>query len=189
VILADSHCHLDDPQFDADREAVIERARAAGVETMLAVGSGPPDLEAGIRLAEGHAQIVASVGVHPHEAAKATPETFERLRELLANPKVVAIGEIGLDYHYNFSPPEVQREVFARQLEMARAASRPVIIHTREAWPDTLRMLAEARLAGGFLRTDAATDGFLRARLEVKAQLLFEFAIQPIRPECVGQSR
>jgi TatD DNase family protein len=151
VILADSHCHLDDPQFDADREAVIERARAAGVETMLAVGSGPPDLEAGIRLAEGHAQIVASVGVHPHEAAKATPETFERLRELLANPKVVAIGEIGLDYHYNFSPPEVQREVFARQLEMARAASRPVIIHTREAWPDTLRMLAEARLAGGIM--------------------------------------
>ncbi|HEY1204340.1 MAG: TatD family hydrolase [Bryobacteraceae bacterium] len=151
MILADSHCHLDDPQFDADREAVIERARAAGVETMLAVGSGPPDLEAGIRLAEGHAQIVASVGVHPHEAAKATPETFERLRELLANPKVVAIGEIGLDYHYNFSPPEVQREVFARQLEMARAASRPVIIHTREAWPDTLRMLAEARLAGGIM--------------------------------------
>jgi len=151
VILADSHCHLDDPQFDADREAVIERARAAGVETMLAVGSGPPDLEAGIRLAEGHAQIVASVGVHPHETAKATPETFERLRELLANPKVVAIGEIGLDYHYNFSPPEVQREVFARQLEMARAASRPVIIHTREAWPDTLRMLAEARLAGGIM--------------------------------------
>jgi TatD DNase family protein len=153
MTLVDSHCHLDDAQFDVDREAVIERARAAGVETMLAVGTGswPPDLEAGIRLAEGHPEMVASVGVHPHDAAKATVETFERLRELLAHPKVVAMGEIGLDYHYNFSPPEVQREVFARQLEMAGAASRPVIIHTREAWPDTLRLLGEAHLAGGIM--------------------------------------
>jgi TatD DNase family protein len=153
IALVDSHCHLDDEQFDPDREAVIERARAAGVETMLAVGtgSGPPDLEAGIRLADGHEQMVASVGVHPHDAAKATPETFERLRGLLQHPKVVAIGEIGLDYHYNFSPPEVQREVFARQLEMARAASRPVIIHTREAWPDTLRLLSEARPGAGIM--------------------------------------
>jgi len=151
--LIDSHCHLDDAQFDSDREAAIERAGAAGVETMLAVGTGngPPDLEAGIRLAEGHRQMVASVGVHPHDAAKATPESFERLRELLAHPKVVAIGEIGLDYHYNFSPPEVQREVFARQLELAREAARPVIIHTREAWADTLRMLEEARLASGIM--------------------------------------
>ncbi len=151
MTLVDSHCHLDDAQFDPDREAVIERARAAGVDAMLAVGSGPPDLEAGIRLAERHAQMVASVGVHPHEASQATPETFERLRELLAHPRVVAIGEIGLDYHYNFSPPEVQREVFVRQLDMARAASLPVIIHTREAWPDTLRLLKEARLAAGIM--------------------------------------
>ncbi len=149
----DSHCHLDDKQFDADREAVIERAHAAGVETMLAVGTGngPPDLEAGIRLADGHPQMYASVGVHPHDASKAAPETFERLRELLKHPRVVAIGEIGLDYHYNFSPPEIQREVFARQLEMAREAARPVIIHTREAWPDTLRLIEEARPASGIM--------------------------------------
>ncbi len=149
----DSHCHLDDKQFDADREAVIERAHAAGVETMLAVGTGngPPDLEAGIRLADGHPQMYASVGVHPHDASKAAPETFERLRELLKHPRVVAIGEIGLDYHYNFSPPEIQREVFARQLEMAREAARPVIIHTREARPDTLRLIEEARPASGIM--------------------------------------
>jgi TatD DNase family protein len=153
MTLVDSHCHLDDAQFDADREAVIERALAAGVEAMLAVGTGhgPPDLEAGIRLADGHAQMVASVGVQPHDASKARPETYDRLRELAARPKVVAIGEIGLDYHYNFSPPEVQLEVFARQLALARELRLPVIIHTREAWPDTLRLLGEAPLAGGIM--------------------------------------
>jgi TatD DNase family protein len=153
MTLVDSHCHLDDAQFDADREAVIERARAAGVETMLAVGTGngPPDLEDGIRLAERYPLMVASVGVQPHDASKARPETYARLRELAAHPKVVAIGEIGLDYHYHFSPPEVQREVFARQLELARELWLPVIIHTREAWPDTLRLLGEAPLAGGIM--------------------------------------
>jgi TatD DNase family protein len=139
-MLVDSHCHLDDAKFDADREAVIDRARAAGVGRLLAVGSGPPDLEAGLRLAEAWSHIVASAGVHPHEASKATSETFERLSELLAHPKVVGVGEIGLDYHYDFSPRKVQREVFARQLAMAR---KPVIIHTREAWDDTVRLLAE----------------------------------------------
>jgi len=145
VSLADSHCHLDDRQFDADREAVIERALAAGVELMLAIGSGdgPPDLEAGVRLAEAHVAVYATVGVHPHDASKATPETYRRLEELLAHPKVVAIGEIGLDYHYDFSPREAQREVFTRQLRLAREAGKPVIIHTREAWEETLRLLAE----------------------------------------------
>jgi len=145
VSLVDSHCHLDDRRFDADREAVIERALAAGVECMLAVGSGegPPDLEAGLRLAERHAPVYATVGVHPHDAAKADQRTWPCLEALLAHPKVLALGEIGLDYHYNFSPPEVQREVFARQLELARAAKKPVVIHTREAWQDTLGLLAE----------------------------------------------
>jgi TatD DNase family protein len=153
IALVDSHSHLDDERFDADREAAIERAAAAGVETMLAVGTGagPPDLEAAIRLAESHPQIYATVGVHPHDASKATRETFERLGALLAHPKVLALGEIGLDYHYNFSPPEVQREVFARQLEMARAAVRPVVIHTREAWTDTLRLLGESGVRHGIM--------------------------------------
>jgi TatD DNase family protein len=151
--MIDSHCHLDDARFDADREATIERAREAGVDTMLAVGtgSGPPDLEAGIRLADAHPQIYASVGVHPHEASKAVEETFERLAALLAHPKVLALGEIGLDYHYNFSPPEVQRTVFARQLTLARTAERPVIIHTREAWADTLRLIGESGLRSGVM--------------------------------------
>ncbi|MGP8247503.1 MAG: TatD family hydrolase [Bryobacteraceae bacterium] len=151
--LVDSHCHLDDAQFDADREEAIARARAAGVTTMLAIGTGngPPDLGAGVRLAERYEGFYASVGVHPHDAAKADDETFARLRELAAHPKVVAIGEIGLDYHYDLSPREVQRRVFARQLELAAAAGKPVAIHTREAWDDTLDILRTLGTTGGIV--------------------------------------
>jgi TatD DNase family protein len=140
VKLVDSHCHLDDPKFDEDREQVIERARAAGVERMLAIGtgSGPPDLEAAVRLADRYPFLFATIGVHPHDAAKATGETFARLQELTAHPKVLAIGEIGLDYHYDFSPRDVQRDVFERQLALAAEVGKPIVIHTREAWDDTL---------------------------------------------------
>jgi TatD DNase family protein len=141
----DSHCHLDDARFDADREAVIQRALDAGVELMVAIGTGkgPPDLEAGVRLADAHPQFVATVGVHPHDAAKAAPDTWQRLEGLLAHPKVVAVGEIGLDYHYDFSPRNVQRDVFARQLRIAAGHRKPIIIHTREAWEDTLTLLEQ----------------------------------------------
>jgi TatD DNase family protein len=146
----DSHCHLDDAAFDADRDEVIQRAIDAGVELMLAVGTGkgPPDLEAGLRIAEKHAQFVASAGVHPHDAAKAAPETFGDLERLLNNPRIVAIGEIGLDYHYDFSPRDVQRAVFARQLDIAAAHGKPVIIHTREAWEDTMALLEKHEVKG-----------------------------------------
>jgi TatD DNase family protein len=144
VRIVDSHCHLDDPQFDPDREEAIARARQAGVEQMLAIGTGggPPDLEAAIRLADRYDFIYATVGVHPHDAAKATAETFDRLRSLARHPKVLMVGEIGLDYHYDYSPREVQREVFATQLELAAEAGKPVTIHTREAWEDTIALLA-----------------------------------------------
>jgi TatD DNase family protein len=149
----DSHCHLDDSQFDPDREDAIARARAAGVTTMLAIGTGngPPDLEAAIRLAERHDGFYATIGVHPHDASKAGDDTFVRLAELAAHPKVVAFGEIGLDYHYDFSPRDVQRRVFVRQLELAASARKPVAIHTREAWDDTLDIL----------RAQGATTGIL----------------------------
>jgi TatD DNase family protein len=139
----DSHCHLDNPQFDPDREAVIDRALAAGVERMVVIGTGdgPPDLEAGIRLADRHEPIYATVGIHPHDASKATPETYTRLRELLQHPKVIALGEIGLDYHYDHSPREVQRAVFLEQMLLAGEARKPIVIHTREAWEDTIALL------------------------------------------------
>ncbi len=153
MTLVDSHCHLDDPKFDEDRQETIDRAQAAGVETMMAIGTGqgPPDLEAGIRLAERYPFIYATVGVHPHDASKATDETFERLRELTAHPKVLAIGEIGFDYHYDFSPRDTQKAVFVRQLEIAAAAAKPIVIHTREAWDDTLAMLGEHWRGGGIM--------------------------------------
>jgi len=153
VRLTDSHCHLDDAKFDEDREEVIAAARAAGVDTMLAIGtgSGPPDLEAAIRLAERYEFFYATVGVHPHDASKANEETFERLRALAAHPKVVAFGEIGLDYHYDFSPRETQREVFRRQLEIAAEAGKPIVIHTREAWDDTLAAVGGRLPNGGIM--------------------------------------
>lgn len=148
--MIDSHCHLDDAAFDADREETVQRALDAGVELMVAIGTGkgPPDLEAGVRLAEAHPHFVTTVGVHPHDAAKATPDTFTRLEELLAHPKVVAIGEIGLDYHYDFSPRDVQREVFARQVDIAGRHQKPIVIHTREAWDDTIALLKEHPATG-----------------------------------------
>ena len=149
--LIDSHCHLDGEPFDADRDAVIERARGAGVSRMLAIGTGhgPPDLEAGIRLAEKYSFIYATVGVHPHEASKATPEILARLRGLAMHAKVVAVGEIGLDYHYDFSPRDVQRSVFIEQLQLATEAAMPIVIHTREAWDDTLQIIAQHPLGAG----------------------------------------
>jgi TatD DNase family protein len=141
VELVDSHCHLDDAQFGADREAVIERAREAGLKYMLAIGTGngPPDLEAAVRLADAYPFVFATAGVHPNDSLKVDRNTFIDLERLLQHPKVKAIGEIGLDYHWGV-PKETQVPVFLRQLEMA-AARLPVIIHTRDAWADTLDVL------------------------------------------------
>jgi TatD DNase family protein len=130
VELVDSHCHLDDAQFDVDRVAVIERARAAGVKYMLAIGAEPA-----VQLAEAHPFVFASVGIHPNESA--TPCDIERFT---GHPKVKAIGEIGLDYHWGV-PKETQMPVFLRQLEIAAAAHLPIVIHTRDAWTDTLDVL------------------------------------------------
>jgi TatD DNase family protein len=147
VSLVDSHCHLDDEQFDADREQVIERALAAGVELMLAIGTGD-DLEVAIRQADRYPFIYATIGVHPHDASKATPETFARLRDLAGHPKVLAIGEIGLDYYHDFSPRDVQRSVFERQLELAAAVRKPIVIHSRDAWEDTMALLPSLPYGG-----------------------------------------
>ncbi len=140
--LADSHCHLDDAQFEADREAVIDRAREAGVKYLLTIGTGagPPDLECGVRLADQYPFIYATAGVHPNDSGKADKHTFEDLERLLRHPKVRAVGEIGLDYHWGI-PKETQLPVFIRQLEIAAASRKPVVIHTRDAWTDTMEVL------------------------------------------------
>lgn len=176
--LIDSHCHLDDEKFDEDREAVIERALAAGVGGMLAIGTGggPPDLEAGIRLADRYKFIHATVGVHPHDASKVNDATLRRLEELLRHPKVVAVGEIGLDYHYDFSPRERQREAFIAQLNIAAAAGKPVVIHTREAWSETIELIEQHWEfgAGGIMH--CFSEGPDEARLAVDLGFHVSFA-------------
>jgi TatD DNase family protein len=175
VKLTDSHCHLDDKQFDSDREQTIERARAAGVERMMAIGtgSGPPDLEAALRLARQYPFIYATVGVHPHDAAKATPETFAALEALAAEEKVLAVGEIGLDYHYDFSPRDVQAAVFIEQLKLAGRAEKPIVIHTREAWEDTLRLLREHWSGGGIMHCFSGGPAEARQALDLGFHLSF----------------
>jgi TatD DNase family protein len=142
VHFVDSHCHLDDEQFASDREQVIQRALDSGLKHMLAIGTGdgPPDLEAAVRVAERYSFVFATVGVHPNDAQKATAESLSVLRRLLHHPKVLAVGEIGLDYHWGV-PAEAQLPLFRQQLEIAAEARLPVVIHTRDAWDATLDVL------------------------------------------------
>jgi TatD DNase family protein len=171
AILVDTHCHLDDDKFDADREQAIERALAAGVELMLAIGTGG-ELDVAIRQAERYPFVYATIGVHPHDAAKATPETFARLRDLAGHPKVLAVGEIGLDYHYDFSPRAVQRSVFDRQLELAAAVGKPIVIHTREAWEDTMAQVT-ALPHGGIMHCFTGDAAQAREAVDVGFHLSF----------------
>jgi TatD DNase family protein len=143
----DSHCHIDGPEYDADRADVIMRAHDAGVLTMLNVGTGDPHTDAfarAVKLAEQNESIYAAIGVHPHDA-KLFDETAERHLIDLAQQsrRVIAWGEIGLDYHYDHSPREIQQTVFRRQLQIARRLNLPVVIHSREADDDTIQVIRE----------------------------------------------
>jgi TatD DNase family protein len=151
-MFVDSHAHLDGKQFDSDREQVISRARDAGVETIVAIGNGdgPGSLDCGIRLAEKFDFMYATVGIHPHEAQLATDADFAELERLARRPRVIAWGEIGLDYFYDHSPRELQQQVFVRQMELAREVRLPIIIHCRpsannseDAWEDCLRLIGQ----------------------------------------------
>lgn len=141
----DSHAHLDGPEFDADREQVITRAREAGVHHLMVIGTGATYAEIGAALpiAERIEGAYSAAGIHPHEAQHFLADDFSKLRAMACNPKFRAVGEIGLDYHYDHSPREEQREIFIRQLELARELKLPVLIHCREAWEDARRILDE----------------------------------------------
>ena len=150
-MFVDSHAHIDGDEFGGERDEVVARAREAGVRAILNVGTGDPhggNFERAVALAESYEGVYAAAGVHPHDARLYDEGAERRLLEVLrGSEKVVALGEIGLDYHYDNSPREVQREVFARQLRLAREEGLPVIIHSREADEDTAEILA-AGLAG-----------------------------------------
>jgi TatD DNase family protein len=153
----DSHAHLEGHRYDSDREAVIGRARDTGVETIVAIGNGdgPANFDCGIQLAEKYDFIYATIGIHPHEAKLADTAAFDRMAELAKRPRVIAWGEIGLDYYYDHSPRDVQQQVFVKQMELARAAKLPIVIHCRpsdnseDAWDDCLRLIQEQWAASG----------------------------------------
>jgi TatD DNase family protein len=183
-VFVDSHSHLDMEQFDADREQVIARARETGVETIVAIGSGtgPGSLDCGIQLAEKYEFIYATIGIHPHEAKLATEADYAQLEQLAKQPKVIAWGEIGLDYYYDHSPREIQQQVFARQMEMARAAKLPIVIHCRpsdgsdNAWEDCLTLIEERWASsglGGILHCFTSTWAHAQRALDMGFMISF----------------
>src|SRR5947199_2525901 len=143
----DTHCHLGDAAFDPDRDAVLERARGAGVGHVVVVGTTVEDSERALALARARSGLSATAGVHPHEAKTWSPQAAARLKALLALPEVVAVGETGLDYHYDHSPRHAQRRAFEAQLALGAELGKPVVLHARAADDDVAAMLASARVA------------------------------------------
>jgi|Deesub1362A_J573_1020465.scaffolds.fasta_scaffold00013_116 TatD DNase family protein len=151
LTLIDTHCHLEMPQFNEDRDKIIERAREAGIETLITIGSDIESNTEALKLAETYDIVYCSVGIHPHEAKHFRDDTYELLKEWASHKKVVAIGETGLDYHYKHSPIEIQQEVFRKHLALAVETNLPVIVHSREAKEDTLRILKDSGITKGVL--------------------------------------
>jgi TatD DNase family protein len=151
-MLIDSHAHIQGKEYAGETEAVIARARAAGVETIIAVG-GAGDMSSNteaVALAQSFANVYATVGMHPHDAKDVGADELKTLSELASHPKVVAVGETGLDYFYNHSPHDVQQRVFAQFIHMARATKLPIIVHERDAAVPAAELLREE--GGGKLR-------------------------------------
>jgi TatD DNase family protein len=178
------------PQFDADRDVVVARARDAGVTSMLIVGG--VDEEAGHRRAlavAGELGLPASAGVHPHEARLATEDTYDELRALANDGRIVALGELGLDFHYDYSPRDVQREVFRRQVRLAREVGLPVIIHTREADDETAAILEEegARETGGVIHCFTGGRELARRALALGFSISFSGIVAFPRAEVIQE--
>jgi TatD DNase family protein len=182
IDLVDTHAHLDMEAFAGDRETVLQRARGAGVVAILTIGTDEASSREAVALAErsaglgeGFPRLYATVGVHPHEAKGAKAETWEALQQLSRQPRVVAWGEVGLDYHYDHSPRDVQQAVFREQIRLARARGLPLVVHQREAEEDTLRILNEegAEAVGGVFHCYTADAAYARAVLDLGFFLSF----------------
>jgi len=183
-MFVDSHAHLDGKQFATDRDQVIARAREAGVRNMVAIGNGdgPSNFDCGIQLAEKYDFMYATIGIHPHEARLADEAAFERMAQLARHPKIIAWGEIGLDYYYDHSPRETQREVFARQMELAASAKLPIVIHCRpsdgsdDAWEDCLGLIQTQWAPnglGGILHCFTGNSSHARRALDMGFMISF----------------
>mgnify|MGYP001577885395 FL=1 len=175
--LIDTHAHLDDPKFDNDRDEAIKRAQDAGLEYIITVGTW--EKAKGLKhitgLADKHPMVYAALGAHPHESKDAGEETFNEIKELASHPKVVAIGETGLDYHYEHSPKDIQKRVFIRHIELARELNLPLIIHTREAERDTLDILEQEGVKdiGGVLHCFSGSYEMAKKCLDMGLYLSF----------------
>jgi TatD DNase family protein len=175
--LIDSHCHLDMAEFAADREAVLRRARAAGVGAMVTIGAGGP-LEANdsaVALAEQHPEVFATVGVHPHEASIVNEEVLTSIAGLAGHPRVVAIGETGLDYHYDHSPRPAQQSAFRAFVALARRTGLPIVVHLRAADDDAVSILREEGAAevGGVIHCFSGDAESARRFLDLGFHLSF----------------
>ena len=142
-MLIDSHVHLDDPRYNNDRDQVFQRASDSGIEAFVTIGCDLATSQAAVRLAEYDDNVFSTIGVHPHESKEILNDWYDEFRRLAQHPKVVAYGEIGLDYHYDHSPREVQRQRFREQVQLAKELHLPIVIHTREAQEDTIAILKE----------------------------------------------
>lgn len=174
-MLIDTHTHLDDARYDGDRDAMIDRARQAGVERFVTIGCDLATSRAAVALADQHQFVYASIGVHPHEVKHINEGWYDEFRRLACNKKVVAYGEIGLDYHYNHSSPKDQRERFREQIQLARELHLPIIIHTREAQDDTITILKEEKAAevGGVFHCFSGDAWLAQDALEMGFYLSF----------------
>ncbi len=173
-MLVDSHCHLGDPAYDADRTAVVERAEAAKVGHIVVVGESVAASERAVALARADSRLSATAGVHPHEAREWSGDAAARIRELLTAPEVVAVGETGLDYHYDHSPRPAQRDAFAAQLALSAEVGRPVVIHARDAEADVAAMVTDAPPdAVCVLHSFAGGDALLEVALTRDAYVSF----------------
>jgi TatD DNase family protein len=182
MILIDSHCHIDGEQFDADRDAVVDRACEAGVAAMLNVGTGDPnsnDFRRAVEVAERYENVYAAVGVHPHDAKLYDDKAERHLIDLIASTdKIIAWGEIGLDYYYDHSPRDVQERVFRKQIREAEALGLPIIIHSRDANDETVAILREECLGnqdfrGGIMHCFGGTPEMAQDLMEIGFQITF----------------
>jgi TatD DNase family protein len=184
-VFVDSHAHLEGPQFDSDRAEVLSRAQEAGIRHILAIGTGqgPGTLRCAVELAAQYQLLYATVGIHPHEAKLAQESDFSEVEQLMQQEKVIACGEIGLDYYYDHSPRPVQVKVFVRQMELARAAGLPIVIHCRpsndsqDAWEDCLKLIEQHWMPsglGGILH--CFTGSLIDARRAVEMGFMISFA-------------
>ncbi|MDQ3557534.1 MAG: TatD family hydrolase [Gemmatimonadota bacterium] len=166
--LIDTHAHLTDERLIADVAGILQRAHAAGVGGVVTVGTEVESSREAVRLTERFPQLRASVGIHPHSASTADDAAWEQLRELALHPRVVALGETGLDFHYDFAPRAVQRAVFERHLEWSRESGLPVVVHCREAEPELAAMLrAAGRGTTGVLHSFNGDAALLEQALEI----------------------